>query len=219
MGKKKSELLTVIVPCLNEEHTVSRVVETIVRVGEGFPLEVETLLIDDGSTDGTRRVLADLCERHEACRMVVNERNLGNGRSILNAYEGLDPDSWATVVPGDDEVVFESLTAYIEQRERYDVMLGYLQNPIIRTNSRRLASFMFTKTVSALYGFHFRYLNGLKMYRVSAFRGIEVVSSGHAFNAELLAKAVLRNPALRIGELPFMARGRASGDTKAFRPG
>jgi hypothetical protein len=69
-----------------------------------------------------------------------------------------------------------------------------------------------------LYGFPLRYLNGMKLYRIEAFRGIEVVSAGHGFNAELLAKAVLRNPDLRIGEAPFLARGRAHGQSKAFRP-
>jgi hypothetical protein len=58
----------------------------------------------------------------------------------------------------------------------------------------------------------------MKLYHVDCFRGIEVVSSGHAFNAELLAKAVLRNPRLRIGQAPFLARGRALGASKAFRP-
>ena len=56
------------------------------------------------------------------------------------------------------------------------------------------------------------------MYRVEAFKGIEVVSGGHAFVAELLAKAQLRRPDLRIGEVPFFARGRASGSSKAMRP-
>jgi hypothetical protein len=58
----------------------------------------------------------------------------------------------------------------------------------------------------------------MKMYRVDVFKGIEVASGGHAFNAELLAKAILRNPTLRIAEAPFVARGRAEGHSKAFRP-
>ena len=96
---------------------------------------------------------------------------------------------------------------------------GTFASPIIRPLTRRLASASFAAVVNALYGYQFKYLNGLKLYRLEAFQGIEVHSQGHAFNAELLAKAILRNPALRIGEAPFVARGRATGNSKAIRPG
>jgi hypothetical protein len=73
------------------------------------------------------------------------------------------------------------------------------------------------RTVQILYGFSFRYLNGMKLFRAHVFQGIDVEASGHAFNSELLAKAILRNPSLRIGETPFVARGRATGNSKAIR--
>jgi hypothetical protein len=150
--------------------------------------------------------------------MRVNVCNRGQGRSVLDSYAELEPGSWVTVLPGDNEFDFESILGFLELRDRHDLILGYFQNPVIRPFRRRLASAAFTWVANALYGFRFRYLNGMKLYRVDCFRGIEVVSSGHAFNAELLAKAVLRNPRLRIGQAPFLARGRAQGASKAFRP-
>jgi hypothetical protein len=162
--------------------------------------------------------MEELCRRHPACRMVVNPRNLGAGRSVVRAYERIEPGSWVTVVPGDGEFVFRSIQSLVALRHECDFILGYLQNSVIRSFSRRMASDAFTFVVNLLYGFGFRYLNGMKLYRVEAVRGIEVVSGGHAFNAELLAKATLRNPELRIGEAPFLTRGRARGSSKALRP-
>ena len=52
-----------------------------------------------------------------------------------------------------------------------------------------------------------------------SFRIIEQDTSGHAFNPELLAKAVLRDPDIRIGEAPFVTKGRKHGTTNAFTPG
>ena len=213
------ELLTVIIPCLNEERTLQGTVEDILGVAPQLPLDLEILMIDDGSTDGTRRVMAQLCEKYECCRTKLNPFNRGQGRSILMTYDELEPGTWVTVVPGDNEFDFTSILDFLELRQRHDVILGFFSNPVIRPFSRRLASGAFTAVANALYGFRFRYLNGMKLYRVDAFRGIDVVSSGHAFNAELLAKAILRNPRLRIGEAPFLARGRAHGSSKAFRPG
>jgi glycosyltransferase involved in cell wall biosynthesis len=212
------ELLTVIIPCLDEADVVASTVDEVLALAPRLPLELEILLIDDGSTDGTRAAMEELCRKDPRCRMRVNARNRGQGRSVLDSYAELEPGSWVTVLPGDNEFEFESILGFLELRDRHDLILGYFQNPVIRPFRRRLASAAFTLVANALYGFRFRYLNGMKLYRVDCFRGIEVVSSGHAFNAELLAKAVLRNPRLRIGQAPFLARGRAQGASKAFRP-
>lgn len=214
---KTGELLTVIIPCFNEEKMVEQTVNDVLGVAPELPMTVKILLIDDGSTDGTHRVMEDICREHPECHLVVNPRNLGLGRSVLNAYEMLEPETWVTVVPGDSEIVFDSIRNYMPVRDQYDLILGYIQNSVIRTAFRRLASYAFRKVVQMLYGFPYRYLNGLKMYRASCFKGIEVLSGGHAVNAELIAKALLKNPRLRIGEVPFIERGRARGTTKALR--
>lgn len=206
-------------PCLNEEHAVRATAETVFREAAGLPVNVEVLFIDDGSTDDTREVMEAICAEHPECHIMVNEQNLGLGRSVLKAYERIDGDSWATVLPGDNELIFGSIRNFLEIRQGYDIILGYLKNPVIRPLPRRLASDAFTMVSNVLYGFSFRYFNGMKLYRVRCFQGINVVSNGHAFNPELLAKAVLRDPHLRIGEAPFMTKGRQHGYTKAFTPG
>ena len=216
---RSSELLTVVVPCCNEEQSVGPTVESILAERDRLEVRLEVLLVDDGSTDGTRAVMERLSREHRECRIKVNPTNLGVGRAVLDAYEEIDRDSWVTVVPGDNEIVFASIHGYLELRDHYDVILGYFRNAVIRTATRRLASQAFMFTVRLLYGFTYRYLNGMKMYRAWVFQGLDIRSGGHAFNAELLAKAVLRNPELRIGEVPFLARGRARGSSKAFRVG
>lgn len=210
--------ITVLIPALNEEATIESAVEEVQLVAASLPVAVSLLLIDDGSTDGTLDRMEALAQRLPACKVRHNPRNLGVGRSVLEAYQELPATSWATVFPADNEIVFESIRDFIGLMDDYDIILGYLKNPVIRPLGRRLASQAFTKTVNLLFGFDFKYLNGLKLYRVSAFQGLDVKASGHAFNAELLAKAILRNPLLRIGQAPFLARGRASGHSKAMRP-
>lgn len=216
---EEQEHLAVIIPCLNEEHAIGRTVQEVLTVAERLPMGVEILMIDDGSTDGTRSVMEQLCSAHPECSFLHHEKPRGVGFSVIEALGRLRPRSWVTGIPGDQEFEFDSILRFMEIRGQYDLILGYYANPVIRTAERRLASFCFMKTVSILYGFPYRYLNGMKLFRVECFQGLEVVSSGHAFNAELLAKAILRNPDLRIGEATFKARGRARGRSKAVRPG
>lgn len=212
----QSELLTVIVPCLNEEETVVETANAIYEAAPDLPVDVEIFFIDDGSTDGTLNEMERFCRDHPECDIMVNDQNLGLGRSVLKSYDRIDPESWATVLPGDNELIFRSIENHLAIRDEYDLILGYLKNPVIRPLPRRIGSEGFTVVANALYGFSFRYFNGMKLYKIKCFRGIDVESDGHAFNPELIAKAVLRNPDLRIGEAPFLTRGRKHGDTKAF---
>ena len=65
---------------------------------------------------------------------------LGLGRTVMSKYEVIDPDGWVSVIPGDNEVDFRSIHNFLAVRDRYDVVLGYLQNPVIRPFARRIAS-------------------------------------------------------------------------------
>ena len=100
----------------------------------------------------------------------------------------------------------------------HDVVLGYLYNSVVRKLGRRIASTAFLKLTKTLYGFRWRALKGMKLYRVEAFKGIHTVSGGHAYVAELLAKAQLRCPELRITEAAFISRGRSAGNSHAIKP-
>jgi glycosyltransferase involved in cell wall biosynthesis len=215
---EKGECLHVLVPCMNEAGNVARCVEEVLAFAAQVPMELRVILIDDGSTDATRAEMERLAAADPRCELRLNERNRGLGRSVMATVAELPPKSWVTVFPGDNEFVFASLRNYLAVRADHDLILGYLHNPIVRTLGRRLASYAFTKVVSTLYGFSWRYLNGMKMYRAEVFQGLEIISSGHAFMAEAIAKAQLRRPDLRIGEVAFYSRGRGGGRSKAIRP-
>ena len=213
------EKLTIAIPCLNEEDNIAQTLADIYAMVPKLGMdEVQVIMVDDGSTDRTREVMTSLTKTYPNCHMVVNPKNIGPGRSVTQLWDDLDPDSWFSALPGDNEIIAASLLNHGAIRRDYDVVLGYLQNDVIRTPERRLASAVFQTMARSFYGLPFRYFNGPKLYRIWAFQGIEIVGGGHAFNAELLAKAILRHPHLRVGEAPFVARGRAGGTSKAFTP-
>lgn len=215
----RGETLCVLVPCLNEQDLVRRTVEEVLRHADRVSPHVEVVMIDDGSTDDTRAVMQDLCDEDSRCRLIAHDVNRGLGRCVTEAYDSIDDDTWVTVFPGDSEFVFaESIDNLLEARHGHDVVLGYLYNPVVRKLGRRIASTGFLKLTKTIYGFRWRSLNGMKLYRAGAFKGIHVVSGGHAYVAELLAKAQLRRPDLRITEAPFISRGRAIGDSHAIKP-
>ncbi|MEZ5333283.1 MAG: glycosyltransferase family 2 protein [Thermoanaerobaculia bacterium] len=212
------ETVCVIVPCLDEADNLDETVAEILAAAPSLPVRLRLALVDDGSSDGTADVMTRLCAEHPECSMHVNETNQGIGRSVLEAVARNSGADWATIVPGDNEFVFDSLRNHLAVRAEADVVLGYVQNSVVRTTGRRFASACFRAVTNSLYGFTFHYLNGFILFRVPPVLGIDVISTGHAFFPELLAKAQLRTPGLRIREVPYISRGRPSGASKAIRP-
>jgi len=74
-------LLSIIIPAYNEETTVREVIERVLDV----PYKKEVVVVDDGSTDNTRQVLADL-DAPEIKRF-FHEKNQGKGRAIQTGLE------------------------------------------------------------------------------------------------------------------------------------
>ena len=74
--------LSIVVPCYNEEERLPRTIEQIERYLEGKGLSYELILVDDGSTDGTRMVMDAAAERNPLVRLEALPQNRGKGRAL-----------------------------------------------------------------------------------------------------------------------------------------
>lgn len=74
-------LLSVVIPVYNERETVAEIVRRVRAV----PLPLEIILVDDGSTDGTREIL-DQMEPADDLRIFHHERNRGKGASLRTGF-------------------------------------------------------------------------------------------------------------------------------------
>lgn len=72
--------LSVIIPCYNESATVAAVVDQVLA----SPYTAEVVLVDDGSTDGTRDVLAGIS--HPAVRVLLQPYNQGKGAALRRGF-------------------------------------------------------------------------------------------------------------------------------------
>jgi glycosyltransferase involved in cell wall biosynthesis len=70
--------LSVVMPVYNEQATVRQVVDRVLAV----PLDLELIIVDDGSQDGSRQILEEACAGHRQVRVLMQPRNMGKGAAL-----------------------------------------------------------------------------------------------------------------------------------------
>jgi len=75
--------LSVVMPVYNERATLREVVGRVLAV----PIDIELLCIDDGSSDGSREILAELQQKHAQIRALLQPRNMGKGAALRRGIQ------------------------------------------------------------------------------------------------------------------------------------
>jgi len=75
-------VLSIVIPCYNEEERLPRTIEQIERYFDGKGIDYELILVDDGSSDGTRLVMDAAAERNTHVRLEALPQNRGKGRAL-----------------------------------------------------------------------------------------------------------------------------------------
>jgi glycosyltransferase involved in cell wall biosynthesis len=216
-----AELLSILVPVYNEAGTVATVIDRLRTID--LPLPREIVIVDDGSTDGTREVLDDLASRDQTLRVIHAERNAGKGaaiRSGLAAARGtiiaiqdadleLDPAQLASLVApilnGTTPVVFGS--RFLD---------GYGAVPLLTF----VANKTLTTVTNLLYGSRLTDMETCyKIMRTDVARGLHLESNRFDIEPEITAK--LLRAGHRIVEVPvrYEPRGREHGKKIKWRDG
>ena len=75
-------MLSIVIPCYNEEERLPQTIEQIERYLDGRGLGYELILVDDGSSDGTRMVMDAAAGRSRSVRLEALPHNRGKGRAL-----------------------------------------------------------------------------------------------------------------------------------------
>jgi len=118
--------LSVIIPAYNEEQRLPATLEAMAKHLATHPdWETETLVVDDGSKDGTRAMVQEWTSRFPGLRLVVNPQNLGKGATIQHGMRAAVAP-WRLFADADNSTPFGQVDALIQvaQERNAQVVFG-----------------------------------------------------------------------------------------------
>jgi glycosyltransferase involved in cell wall biosynthesis len=205
--------LSVVIPAYNETKTIREIVRRVIAV----PVDKEILIIDDGSTDGTREILREL-DGKDGVRVILQPQNQGKGAAVSVGFREARGD---VVVVQDadleyDPMEYPKLLAPIEQGHA-DVVYG---SRFLGGGARRVLYFWHTvgNRFLTLASNMFTNLNltdmetCYKMFRREVVQSMTIESRRFGIEPEITAKVARRG--YRIYEVPISYYGRTYEEGK-----
>ena len=206
--------ITVIVPAYNEVRTV----ETVLRRIAAVPIEKEILVVDDGSTDGTREILKQVQERGQGLplRCFFHGKNMGKGAAIRTALKNITGEI-IVIQDADLEYHPEDYPAAIRLIEQgfADAVYGsrFLGPHRVFLFWHCLGNKVLTLICNVLYNSILTDIEtGFKMIRADVLKSLDILSYTFDFEVEVTAKLFKRG--YRVYEIPITYTGRTYEEGK-----
>ena len=187
--------LTIVVPMWNEADGAAHAVEVLVAVGRRHVAAhdlsaVEVVAVDDGSTDGTRRILERLAREHDEVRVVHHERNRGLGAAVRT---GIAASSGDLVLYTDADLPAEPTALAEALRLRAGTgatLVAAYRNDRSEDGPRRhLYSLVWNALARVALGIHVRDVNfAFKLLDGPSARRLDLTTDGAFIDAELVAR-------------------------------
>ena len=204
--------LSIVIPLYNEEESLPELIEWIDKVVKVEKLSCEVIMVDDGSKDGSWKVIQSLSETFPCLRGIRFQRNYGKSAAL---HVGFQHASGEVVITMDadlqdspDEI--PDLYKMIKE-DGFDLVSGWKKtryDPLIKVIPSKFFNFI-TRIVSGIRNLH-DFNCGLKAYRLEVVKNIEVYGEMHRY-MPLLAKWAGFE---KIGEKVVKHQKRKYGVTK-----
>jgi glycosyltransferase involved in cell wall biosynthesis len=211
--------LSILMPVYNEEERVADALKQALAVD--YPCEIELVVVDDGSRDGTGEILARTDDAR--VRVITHPRNAGKGAAIKTAVDNADGE-YMVILDADLEYDPQDIPKLLDPVLDGRATVVYGNRTFGSHSAFSFWYVMGNKAVTMAANIMFNsYIGDLetcfKLLPVALYRSLDVRSRGFGMEAEVTGKLLRRK--LRPYEVPisYRARGRDEGKKITWKDG
>lgn len=204
--------LSVVIPIYNEQESIAIVIKEIIDTLPTYFEDFEVIAVNDGSTDATAEILAELSANIPSLVLVHCKTNRGFGSAIL---QGLNVASkeFAAYIPGDGQFLIPDMRHCFELLESNDLILGYRGGRSDYTLSRIVMSYGYLTLLTLLFGLRYMDVGWVHIWRMAKFRELRLKPSRGIFILTEMVVLFERN-GWKIAEGPSYYHPRIGGEAK-----
>ncbi len=208
--------LSVIIPAYNESATIKELMEQIFAV----PLNMEIIIVDDGSTDGTRELLVKEYGDNNKVKIFFHKKNMGKGSGIRTGIKHAtgdiviiqdadleyDPKDYVKlvqpIIDGETEVVYGS--RFLSKTNKYFFSMNLVATKLLTLMANVLYNAQITDEPTCY-----------KVFSKKAIDSVDLKCKRFEFCPEVTAK--IKKNGYNIKELPIAYRPRTKDEGKHIR--
>lgn len=204
-SKKEHPIFSIIIPAFNEEARIERTIEKIKKTLKGASYEL--IIVDDGSTDNTKKIISELCLNNPYLSCISLNKNKGKGFALKKGFLRAQ-GTYILMTDADLSTPIETIFELEKELQRYDVLIGsrtldsekiVIQGPlsrrILRKISRILRKFIFKIDISDTQC-------GFKIFTNTAAKNIAQRMTIDRYGADLEKIIIAQNLGYKIKEIP-----------------
>lgn len=204
--------ISIVIPLLNEEESLEELYQWLTKVLTLNRFSYEIIFVDDGSTDGSWRVIMQLAEKDAQVRGIRFLRNYGKSQALHAGFKAAEGEVVITMdadlqdSPDEIPALYEMIT-----KDNYDLVSGWKKKRYDSVLAKNLPSKLFNWAARKTSGLTLHDFNcGLKAYKRDVIKNVEVSGEMHRY-IPVLAKNAGFN---RITEKVVQHQARKYGVTK-----
>ena len=204
--------ISIVVPLFNEEESLPELAEWIERICAEHGYSYEVIMVDDGSTDDSWKVVEGLAAQNNAIKGIRFQRNYGKSAALNEGFKAVSGNVVITMdadlqdSPDEIPELYRMVTA-----EGFDLVSGWKKKRYDNAVTKNLPSKLYNYVNRRVSGIKLHDMNcGLKAYKKKVVKSIEVYGEMHRYIPVLAKWAGFR----KIGEKVVVHRARKYGVSK-----
>jgi glycosyltransferase involved in cell wall biosynthesis len=201
--------VSVVLPSFNEEANIADAIRNATAGAAATSEDYEIIVVDDGSTDGTARIVSQCIEADPHVRLIVHTRNRGYGDAVRSGIKAARMD-WVLLSDADLQFDLRELADFVPLTRTADALWGHR---ILRQDrpARRAFSAAWNELMRALFQLPVRDVDcAFKLIRRDLLQRFELQTSGAMISTELLVRA--RAEGARVVEIGVHHHPRVAGE-------